>query len=262
MNIFRLTVMKFCILFFIPLRVHSQSTEIYTDLRGNKYEAINYKGMVKYKVEDRSKNTNFRSYIQLYKYDSDNKPQEEKDESGNNVFVYRTTRHTERQKEGGGDWKVSGYFLVSPDIVNKEGAAKAQTMDWATANGYLTSANTNVYSTPSFAVTKGCAAYRGKDGLDEPGTWRVPTRGECALILLFYKKMEETLEITDFQPFAFLPKDPTYYWSATEQGGYSKGVWSMRFYPDDHITGYWIYAGYNDKTQKSYYLRCIRDIPQ
>ena len=91
MNIFRLTVMKFCILFFIPLRVHSQSTEIYTDLRGNKYAAINYKGMVKYKVEDRSKNTNFRSYIQLYKYDSDNKPQEEKDESGN--YVIRTVSH-------------------------------------------------------------------------------------------------------------------------------------------------------------------------
>ena len=78
MNIFRLTVMKFCILFFIPLRVHSQSTEIYTDLRGNKYAAINDKGMVKYKVEDRSKNTNFRSYIQLYKYDSNDNPQEEK----------------------------------------------------------------------------------------------------------------------------------------------------------------------------------------
>ena len=262
MNIFRLTVMKFCILFFIPLRVHSQSTEIYTDLRGNKYAAINYKGMVKYKVEDRSKNTNFRSYIQLYKYDSDYKPQEEKDESGNNVFVYRTTRHTERQKEGGGDWKVSGYFLVSPDIVNKEGAAKAQTMDWATANGYLTSANTNVYSTPSFAVTRGCAAYRGKDGLDETGTWRVPTRGECALILLFYKKMEETQKITDFQPFALSAKDPTYYWSATEVGGYSRGVWSMRFYPDDYITGYWLNTGYYDKTQNSYYLRCIRDIPQ
>lgn len=36
------------------------------------------KGMVKYKVEDRSKNTNFRSYIQLYKYDSNDNPQEEK----------------------------------------------------------------------------------------------------------------------------------------------------------------------------------------
>ena len=54
MNIFRLTVIKFCIVFFIPLKVYSQSTEIYTDLRGNKYAAINDKGMVKYKVEDRS----------------------------------------------------------------------------------------------------------------------------------------------------------------------------------------------------------------
>lgn len=52
MNIFRLTVIKFCIVFFIPLKVYSQSTEIYTDLRGNKYAAINDKGMVKYKVED------------------------------------------------------------------------------------------------------------------------------------------------------------------------------------------------------------------
>lgn len=51
MNIFRLTVIKFCIVFFIPLKVYSQSTEIYTDLRGNKYAAINDKGMVKYKVE-------------------------------------------------------------------------------------------------------------------------------------------------------------------------------------------------------------------
>ena len=57
MNIFRLTVIKFCIVFFIPLKVYSQSTEIYTDLRGNKYAAINDKGMVKYKVEDRSINT-------------------------------------------------------------------------------------------------------------------------------------------------------------------------------------------------------------
>ena len=87
MNIFRLTVIKFCIVFFIPLKVYSQSTEIYTDLRGNKYAAINDKGMVKYKVEDRSKNTNFRSYIQLYKYDSNDNPQEEKDENGN---YYRT----------------------------------------------------------------------------------------------------------------------------------------------------------------------------
>ena len=261
MNIFRLTVIKFYILFFIPLKVYSQSTEIYADSKGNKYAAINYEGMVKYKMEDRSKNTNFRSYIQLYKYISGSLTEAEKDESGNDVYVYRTTRHTERQTEGGCDWKVSGYFIVSPDIVNKEGAAKAQTMDWATANGYLTAANTNIYSTPSFAVAKGCAAYRGKEGLDEPGTWRVPTRGECALILLFYKKMEETKATTGFQPFALSTIGATYYWSATEKGGDSKDVWSMRFYPDNQITGYGLNTGYYDKQKKSYYLRCIRDIP-
>ena len=49
MNIFRLTVIKFYILFFIPLKVYSQSTEIYADSKGNKYAAINYEGMVKLK---------------------------------------------------------------------------------------------------------------------------------------------------------------------------------------------------------------------
>ena len=39
MNIFRLTVIKFYILFFIPLKVYSQSTEIYADSKGNKYAA-------------------------------------------------------------------------------------------------------------------------------------------------------------------------------------------------------------------------------
>ena len=106
MNIFRLTVIKFYILFFIPLKVYSQSTEIYADSKGNKYAAINYEGMVKYKMEDRSKNTNFRSYIQLYKYISGSLTEAEKDESGNDVYVYRTTRHTERQTEGGCDWKI------------------------------------------------------------------------------------------------------------------------------------------------------------
>ena len=123
-------------------------------------------------------------------------------------------------------------------------------MDWATANGYLTAANTNIYSTPSFAVAKGCAAYRGKEGLDEPGTWRVPTRGECALILLFYKKMEETKATTGFQPFALSTIGATYYWSATEKGGDSKDVWSMRFYPDNQTEEVLLsplYPGYSIK---------------
>ncbi|WP_243462248.1 hypothetical protein [Bacteroides stercorirosoris] len=42
-------------------------------------------------------------------------------------------------------------------------------MNWATANGYLATANSNSYSTEkNIAVPKGCAMYRGKDGQDAP----------------------------------------------------------------------------------------------
>ncbi len=73
--------------------------------------------------------------------------------------------------------------------------------------------------------------------------------------------MEETKATTGFQPFALSTIGATYYWSATEKGGDSKDVWSMRFYPDNQITGYGLNTGYYDKQKKSYYLRCIRDIP-
>ena len=41
MNIFRLTVIKICIVFYIQLKVYYQSTEIYTDLKRTKYVEIN-----------------------------------------------------------------------------------------------------------------------------------------------------------------------------------------------------------------------------
>ena len=262
MNTFKLIAILLCTFLLIPLEGYSQTIEIYTDLKGNEHAAINSEGMVRYKVEERSKSSTFRSYIQLYQYTPDGQHTvAEKDESGHDIYVYRTTRHTERQKEGGCDWKVSRYFIVSPDIVNSDGEAGEQMMDWATANGYLVAAKSNSYSTPSFAVSKGCAAYRGKDGQDEPGTWRVPTRGECALILLFYKELEGTSAKTGFKPFALSSKDATYYWSATEKGGDSYDAWSMQIFPDDQITGYKLTTGYNDKRDKKYYLRSIRDIP-
>lgn len=253
MNTFKLIAILLCTFLLIPLEGYSQTIEIYTDLKGNEHAAINSEGMVRYKVEERSKSSTFRSYIQLYKYTPDGQNTDaEKDESGHDIYVYRTTRHTERQKEGGCDWKVSRYFIVSPDIVNSDGEAGEQLMDWATANGYLAAAKSNSYSTPSFAVSKGCAAYRGKDGQDEPGTWRVPTRGECALILLFYKELEGTSAKTGFKPFALSSKDATYYWSATEKGGNDTDAWSMRIFPDDQITAYTLTTGYNDKRDKKY----------
>ena len=260
MKVFRLIVAELTILFLIPLKGYSQSTGIYTDLRGNKYAAINSRGMLQCKEEDRSESPTFRCYIQLYEYTStgqNTKPIKETD--GKDIYVYRTTRHTERKTNGGCDWKVSKHFIISPDIVNSDGETKAATMDWATANGYLATARTNDYSVPSFAVPKGCAMYRGKNNQDEQGTWRVPTRGECALILMFYKKMEGTQAETDFKPFALPTLTSTIYWSATEKGGGTSDAWLMEFFPDDHIKGYNLRS---ISKKNTYYLRCIRDIPQ
>ena len=263
MNVLKLISAEFFILFLVSLKGYSQSTEIYTDGRGNKYAAINAKGMLKYKVEDRSKNPTFRTRIQLFKYTSTGQNTEaEKDENGKDIYVYRTIRHTNLKTRGGAcDWKIPSYFIISPDIVSSDGEAKAEKMAWATANGYLATANTNYHDTQSFAVAKGCAMYRGKDGRDEPGTWRVPTRGECALILIFYKKMEEDNAETDFKPFSLSSDTYTDYWIATEYSGYSNGGWNLRIFPNGQISGNALYSSSSIKKSGSCYLRCVRDIP-
>lgn len=261
MNALKLMATELFILFLASLKGYSQSLEIYTDERGNRYAAISSKGMVAYKVENRSENPNFRKSIQLFKYTSTGQNTEaEKDTDGHDIYVYRTTRHTEVNNEC--DKKVAGRFIISPVIVDADGEANAAKMDWATANGYLATAKTTDYKTDSYAVSKGCAMYRGKDGQDEPGTWRVPTRGECALILIFYKKMEERLAADGFKPFS-LPTEGsgTYYWTATEKEGSREVVWSMTIFPDDQISNYALSDVYKSKTSNSYYLRCIRDIP-
>jgi len=131
-------------------------------------------------------------------------------------------------------------------------------MKWATANGYLATANTNSYTTASFAVPKGCAMYRGKDGKDEPGTWRIPTLREGSLIMIFYKELERTKDKgTDFQPFdlSLDDKKGTAYWLGTENNS-STNAWSIKFYPTAvKYTSSLISKG------STLYLRCIRDIP-
>lgn len=115
--------------------------------------------------------------------------------NGENVYVKRITRHpyNENNQTIKIVWKVSEYFIISPDNVCSDGNDSdgknvgEKTMKWATANGYLATANTNSYTTASFAVPKGCAMYRGKDGKDEPGTWRIPTLREGSLIMIFIR---------------------------------------------------------------------------
>ncbi|MCS3136917.1 DUF1566 domain-containing protein [Bacteroides ovatus] len=249
----------FCIL----QNMHSQTTDIYTDSNGNRYAAIKSKGLPESRIEDRTKNPDFYTSIQLYEYtENGQNTKPVTDDAGNEIKEKRTLRHNEHPNSGKIGQKVSMHFIVSPNIVDSNGSASlsGETMNWATANGYLATANSNIYSTDSYAVPKGCAMYKGKNGKDEKGTWRVPTLREASLIMIFYKELEATSAQTDFQPFV-LPSSGTSgtdYWMATEyQGNYSNACY-MRFYPDAIAVQY--RSSRSEKTDK-YYLRCIRDIP-
>lgn len=252
---------------FVLLKGYSQTVEIYEDSRGNKYAAIHSKGLPENKVENRNDNVEFYTNIQLYEYTSNGQNTSPiLDENGNSIFVNRIARHTSSRSASRIDWKVSLRFIISPDVVYSEGNDSEGNnqgtvqMNWATANGYLATANGNSSSTQSFAVPKGCAMYRGKDGKDEPGTWRTPTFREGSLIMVYYKELEATADKgTDFKPFAnsTVSTTPTTYWLATEYNNNTE-AWKITFYPDATKVKYT--SGRNSKTA-SYYLRCIRDIP-
>lgn len=256
-----------CVRDIPPLLDNTQAIGVYTDDRGNKYAAIKSIGLPENRVENRNENENFYTNIQLYKYTANGQNTEPvKDESGNYIFVNRTARHTNDKTPSRTDWKVSEYFIISPDIVysdgnNSDGKNSGEpTMNWATANGYLATANSNLYNTESFAVPKGCAMYSGKDGKDEPGTWRVPTFREGSLIMIYYKELEATAvdKGTEFQPFARPNLTSTTYWTATEKNSASY-AWKITFFPDNTKVKYSSDA--NNVKSTKYYLRCVRDIP-
>lgn len=260
----RITVIIFASL-FILLKGYSQKIEIY-DEAGIKYAAIKSKELPANRVENRSENPDFYKTIQLFGYTVDGMNTNPIQVDGKDVFVKRITRHyeSENHKTIKIPWKVSEYFIISPDIVYSDGNDSDgnnegdQTMKWATANGYLATANSNLYDTQSYAVPKGCAMYRGKNGKDEPGTWRAPTLREGSLIMVFYKELEATKKKgTDFHPFDLSSDDNkgTTYWMATENNNRLE-AWCMTFYPTAVK-----YKSHWDKKSTTFYLRCIRDIP-
>ena len=260
----RITVIIF-VSFFILLKGYSQKIEIYEEA-GIKYAAIKSIELPANRVENRSEKPDFYKTIQLFEYTDSGMDTAPILVNGENVYVKRITRHpyNENNQTIKIVWKVSEYFIISPDNVYSDGNDNdgknvgEKTMKWATANGYLATANTNSYTTASFAVPKGCAMYRGKDGKDEPGTWRIPTLREGSLIMIFYKELERTKDKgTDFQPFNVSSDDSkgTAYWLATENNS-STNAWSIKFYP----TAVKYTSGPISKVN-TLYLRCIRDIP-
>ena len=246
----------------LPLSGIAQKVEIYEETGGAKYAAINTDGMPR-NIEDRKTISDF--YIDAYLYDTSGSPIT--DGSGNTMVVKRVKRHCtgDNKHTSSIDYNISTRFIVSPTIVNSDGTTAgttgSKTMNWATANGYSKAANANAYTTPEpTAIPAGCSKYKGKSGTDTEGTWRVPTHKEGALIAIFYKDIEKTIDQTGFTSFAVDSQgnSATIYWLATEDADYSnKNAWGMEFYKEAKATPYQL--GTKSKTS-TYFLRCIRDI--
>lgn len=257
MNKFKLVQVVLLALF--PLNCIAQKMEIYEE-SGVKYVAINTEGIPR-NTEDRSTNSDFYAEVGLYTYSSDgNSSTPILDGEGNPVNVDRVQRHVANSSA---NKFVSKHFIVSPTDVYSDGTTNGANggvvkgINWATANGYLATANNN--TSGSSATPMGCPVYKGKSGTDAEGTWRVPTLKEAVLIAIFYKEIEETSGETGFQPFMTGSKD--YYWLATENS--KSDAWSMKFLSETNSNLPVYQITYHGKKDTYYvnYLRCVRDIP-
>ncbi|MFR9650637.1 MAG: hypothetical protein SNG35_01250 [Rikenellaceae bacterium] len=100
--------------------------------------------------------------------------------------------------------KISFAFMIAPRNVDVDGTetTKAVLLTWAEASGWDTSLNsgsgeyydtaTGVGVGESILATEatGCAAYRGMNGKDNPGDWRLPTQRE---IQIMFTVIEQSL---------------------------------------------------------------------
>lgn len=244
-----------------PVRGYTQKVEMYTDARGNTYASINAKELPR-RVEKRSENVNFYVDVPLYKYSATGQDTTRiLDEDGKHAYGKRIRRHNYNTPIAGiqsVNYNVSEHFIISPTDVYSDGTTDANrggtaTMDWATANGYLATANSTKPTVQNSATPMGCPMYRGKDGQDEPGTWRVPTQREGALIMVFAKQIEALKDQTDYTPMT----SSYSYWLATEHPDFGTNAWYLSLNNNAVRSA----GGAAFKNTPTPHLRCIRDVP-
>lgn len=121
------------------------------------------------------------------------------------------------------DRKVSRRFRVAPCDVDKNGnpvaPGKYASMTWAEAAGYVTEANTLPVTSDKTAVAEtGCSAYRGIDGTDVPGTWRLPTIREIILMGIMDQALAADNTLTGYIPLYYFDTTNfiSRYWTASE----------------------------------------------
>lgn len=129
------------------------------------------------------------------------------------------------------DYKVSQRFRVAPTDIKANGDAGFEHMTWAEAAGYNTAVNTKPIDTAIDDIAEtGCFMYKGKDGKDASGTWRLPTVRESILIGMMDETMRSKNAKTGYVGLSNMQKGQwvDHYWTANEKkdgsNEYSKNI--------------------------------------
>lgn len=140
--------------------------------------------------------------------------------------------------------KVSPKFAIANHDVltlNNQTGEYQDKAHWMEASGWEDISADNNLNESGDAVLRGCAAYRGPDGTDSRGSWRLPTARELTLVWSLMSKLEAL-------GFSLNP-NYGYYWSSSEST-------AAKAYVLVHPGGSLIDP---DKWNKGR-LRCVRDL--
>lgn len=234
----------------LPLAAMAQRVEAYEDEHGDFYYTVYGYGLPREVVK---KNSEMRA--SMY----------------NGVF---RRHHTTKLIEGAIDdtyiegyncnLKISFAYAIAPYNVDIDGEHTTSTdgLTWTQASGWDSTmddqgASMNLYGTGEGSATAkvaetstGCAAYRGINGEDAPGTWRLPTQREAMVMLTI---IDQVVNNPDARVTNYI--DETEVWTATEFFG-SADYWQA--WVIDPILSIAIHEVRTSATKKS--ARCVKDI--
>ena len=171
----------------------------------------------------------------------------------------RVYRHQVTEGHGGNpnvNAKVSPRFALAPEDVpcsyidsNSGPVVNAMRVNWMVASGWEDESgdfNTN----PSADLQDtGCYAYRGPDGNDTPGTWRLPTQREFMLIWILRDKL--------YSLNGMIPFTSHQYWTSTEAE--IRAGWASAYYMTFNANDI-MYPGPKKDNLTNNYVRCIKDL--
>ncbi len=155
--------------------------------------------------------------------------------------------------------KISFAFMVAPYNVDKDGHhTSTEKLTWAEASGWDSSLNsdggnynteTGVGNGESIIASSptGCSAYRGPNGTDKAGEWRLPTQREIQVMFTVIEQSLDYIAADDVEHEII----EGVYWSATEFYDSGTKAWSI-----SSITGQPLYE---PKTETRM-VRCVKDI--